>query len=98
MDEYFKNIDLQIPKLPDGLLCEDPTMLIGEGSSLSWQLIDLDLYIKKMILAIHRDEIGSWVGRRYQEDEVVGTSEGVFWKLKCISPMTIIVLDILHTM
>jgi hypothetical protein len=35
--------------------------------------------------------------RQYLEDRVVGTSEGVFQNMKCISPTTIIVHDILHT-
>jgi len=35
--------------------------------------------------------------RQYQEDRAVGISEGVFWNMKCISPITIIVPDILHT-
>jgi hypothetical protein len=35
--------------------------------------------------------------RQYLEDQAVGTSEGVLWNMKCMSRMTVIVADILHT-
>jgi len=50
-----------------------------------------------MILAPQGDETESQEGRQYVEDRAVGTSEGVFWNMKCISPTTIMVPDILHT-
>jgi hypothetical protein len=50
-----------------------------------------------MILATLGDEMERQEARQYLEDGAVGTSEGVFWNMKCISPTTIIVSDILHT-
>jgi hypothetical protein len=35
--------------------------------------------------------------RRYLEVSAVGTSEGIFWNMKCISPTTIIISNIWHT-
>jgi hypothetical protein len=50
-----------------------------------------------MILATQGDETERWEARQFLEDGAVRTSEGVFWNMKCISPTTIIVPDILHT-
>jgi hypothetical protein len=50
-----------------------------------------------MIPATQGDEKERREARQYLEDQAVGTSEGVFWNVKCISPTTIIVPDILHT-
>jgi hypothetical protein len=50
-----------------------------------------------MILATQGDETERREARQYLEDRAVGTSEGIFWNMKCISPTTIIIPDILHT-
>jgi len=43
------------------------------------------------------DELERQEARQYLEDRVVGTSEGVFWNMQCISPTTIIIPNILHS-
>jgi len=50
-----------------------------------------------MIIATWGDETDRRDACQYLEDRVVGDSEGVFWNMKCISPTTIPVPDILHT-
>jgi len=47
--------------------------------------------------ATQGDETEREDARQYLEDRVVGTSEGVFWNMRCISPATIIVPNMLHT-
>jgi hypothetical protein len=49
-----------------------------------------------MILVTEGDKMERWEARQYLEDPAVGTSEGVFWNMKCISPTTIIIPDILN--
>jgi len=49
-----------------------------------------------MIFMTHGDETERWEARQDLEDPVVGTSEGIFWNMKCISPTTIMVPNILH--
>jgi len=51
-----------------------------------------------MILTTQGDETESQKARQYVEDWVVETWEGIFWKMKYISPTTIIIQDILHTL
>jgi hypothetical protein len=50
-----------------------------------------------MLLVTQGDETERQEARYYLEDPAVGTSDGVFWNMKCISPTTIIIPDILHT-
>jgi hypothetical protein len=50
-----------------------------------------------MILATQGNETERWEARQYLEDQPVGTSEGILWNMKCISPTIIIVPIILHT-
>jgi len=50
-----------------------------------------------MILATQGDESERQEARHYLGNLAVGTSEGVLWNMKCISLMTIIVPDILHS-
>jgi hypothetical protein len=50
-----------------------------------------------MILATQGDETDKPEARPDVKDQVVGTSEGIFWNMNCISPKTSIVPDILHT-
>ena len=50
-------------------------------------------YCQKMLLATHGDGTERWEARQYLDDGAVGTSESVFWKKECISPMIIIVPD-----
>ena len=68
-----------------------------EGNCSSWRLTDYRLYLQKLILATQGDESQRREARQYLEDRVVGTSEGVFWNMKCISLTTIILPDTLHT-
>jgi hypothetical protein len=51
-----------------------------------------------MILATQGDEMERREARQYLEDRVVGTSEGVFWNMKYISPTTIIVPHNIHNL
>jgi hypothetical protein len=95
--DYFENIHLHSIKQPHCPVCEAPKSSFGEGNSSSWQLRDYRLYFQKMIHVTQGDETGRQKARQYLEDRAVGTSEGVFWDIKYISPMTIIVLNILHT-
>jgi hypothetical protein len=50
-----------------------------------------------MILLTQGDESERWKARQYLADQMVGTSAGVIAKIKCISPMTIMIPDNLHT-
>ena len=50
-----------------------------------------------MILATQGDAMERREARQYLEDRAVATSEAVFWNMQCISPMTIILPNILHT-
>jgi hypothetical protein len=50
-----------------------------------------------MILATQGDVRERPEARQYLEDWADETLEGVFWNLKCISPTTIIILAVLHT-
>jgi len=50
-----------------------------------------------MILATHGDDKKRQGPRQYHEDRAVGTSEGVFWSMKCISLTISILPDNLHS-
>jgi len=78
-------------------VCEAPKSLFRGGSSSSWQSRDNRLYVHKTILMTHGDETERQEDRPYVEDRVVGTSEGIFWNMQCISPITIFLPDIVHT-
>jgi len=95
--DYFENIHLHSIKQPHCPVCEAPKSSFGQRNSSSWQLGDYELYSQKQILATQGDEMERWEARQYLEDQAVGTSKGVFWNMKCISPTTIIVPNILHT-
>jgi hypothetical protein len=95
--DYFENIHLHSIKQPHCPVCEAPKSSFGEGNSSSWQLRDYRLYLQKMILTTPGDETERCEARQYLEDRAVGTSEGIFWNMKCISPTTIIIPDIFHT-
>jgi len=49
-----------------------------------------------MILVTHGDETERQEARQYLEDQVVGTSAGVFWNMKFISSKTNVIPDIHH--
>jgi len=95
--DYFENTHLNSIKQPHYTVCEAPKLSFGEGNSLPWQLRYCQLYFQKMILANQGDEMERREARQYLEDRAVGTSEGGFWNMKCISPTTIIIPDIPHT-
>jgi len=86
-----------LQKQPHCPVCEAPKSPCGAGNSSSWQLRDYQLYFQNMILATQGDETERREARQYLEDQTVGTSEGIIWNIKCISPTTIIVPNILHT-
>jgi hypothetical protein len=95
--DYFKNIHLHSITQPHCPVCEALKLSFGARNSSLCQLTDYRLYFQKMILATHGDEMERLEARQYLEDRAVGTSEGVFWNMKCISRTTIFVPDILHT-
>jgi hypothetical protein len=95
--DYFENIHLHSIKQPHCPVCEAPKSSFREGNSTLWQLRDYRLYFQKMILATQGDETERVEARQYLHDGAVGTSEGVFWNMKYISPTTLIIPDILHT-
>jgi hypothetical protein len=95
--DYFENIHLHLVKQPHCPVCKAPKSLFGEGNSSLWQLRDYRLYFQKIILATQGDKTDEREARHYLEHRAVGTSEGIFWNMKCISPTTIIVPNILHT-
>jgi len=97
MAHYFENIHLHSIKQPHCPAGKAPKSSFGEGNSSPWRLRDYRLYFQKMILVTQGDEMERQEGRQNLEDPAVGTSEGVFWNMKCISLMTNIVPDILHT-
>jgi len=94
---YFENILLHRIKQPHCPMCEAPESSVGEGNSSSWQLRDYWLYIHKVVLATQGDETERREARQLFEDWVGGSWESVFWSMRCISLMTIIIPDILHT-
>jgi len=49
-----------------------------------------------MKLAIHGDDMERQKATQYLENQEVGTSDGIFLNMKCISPTTIIVTHVLH--
>jgi hypothetical protein len=57
----------------------------------------LSAILPKMIVATQGDETDRREPRQYLEDHAVGISKGVIWKRNWISPMTIIVPIILHS-
>jgi hypothetical protein len=78
-------------------VCEAPKSLFGEGNSSWGQLKDYRLDFQKMILVTQGEEIEEREATHYLEEQTVGTLEGIIWNMQCISPTTIIVPDILHT-
>jgi len=94
--DYFENIQLQSIKQPHCPVREAPKSSFAEGNLSSWQLRDYWLYFQKMIIATQGDDTERQEARQYLKDRTVGTSKDVFWNMKCISPMTIIIPDILH--
>jgi len=96
MADYFEHITLYSIKHPHCPVCKAPKLSCGEGNSSSSQLRDYRLYFQKMIRATQGDETERHEASNYLEDRGVGTSEGVFSNMKCISPTTLIVRNILH--
>jgi len=94
--DFFENIHLHSVRQLHCPVCEPPKSSFGEGNSSSWQFRDCQLYFQKIILATQGDETKRPEARQYLEDRAFGTSEGVFWNIKCISPTTNIVPGILH--
>jgi len=95
--DYFENIHLHSIQQPHCPVCISPKLSFGEGNSLSSQLIDCRLYFQQMILVMQGEETERREARQYLEDRAVATSEGILWNMRCISPTTMIVPDILHT-
>jgi len=68
-----------------------------------WKMVFIILAIErvlpilgKMIHVSHGDETGRCQAQQHLGDRIFGTSEGIIWNKKFLSPMTIIVTDILH--
>jgi len=95
--DCFEHIHFHSIKQPHCPVCKATKSSFGEGNWSSWQLRDYRLYFQKMILVTQGAGMKRRQSRRYLEDQVIGTSDGVFWNMKCISAMTIMVPDILHT-
>jgi len=95
--DYFKNIHLHSIRQPHCPVCEAPKSSIGEANWSLLQLRDCRLYFQKIILATRGDEMGRREVRQYLDHRPVGTSEGIFCNMKCISLKTIIVPKILQT-
>ena len=95
--DYFKNIHLHSINQPQCPVCIAPKSSFGEGNSSSWQLRNYRLQFQNMILATQWGETERGEARQYLEDQVVGTSEQVFRNMQCISPKTVIIPNILHT-
>jgi len=95
--QYIWNVQLHSIKHPHCHACEALKSSFGKGNSLSWQLRDYRLYFQKMIPTTLEDETERQEARQYLEYRVVGIVEGVITYMKCISPATIIVPYILHT-
>jgi len=94
---YFENIHLHEIKKPRWPVCKARKYSCGEGNSMSWQLSDNCLCLQKMILATQGVVMEGWKAIQYREDRVVGTMEDIFRNYICISPITIIIPNILHT-
>jgi len=95
--DYFEIIHLLSIKHPHCPVCKASILGFGEANSSSYQLWDYGLYFEKMLLATQGDESDRRATRQYLEHHVVGTSEGMICFTKCISQMTIVVPDIVHT-
>jgi len=94
---YFQNSHFHSIKQPHCRMYPAPISSFGEVNSLLWQLGNYRLYFQMMIRVTQGDEMERHEARPYLGDQAVGTSEGIFWNMKCISPRTIIVPDILHS-
>jgi len=95
--DNLENIHFHSIKLPHCAVCEAPKESFGEANSSLWQLKDYRLYFQTMILTTQEAETETREARQYLKDQAVGTSKGGFSNMKCISPTTIIILDIVDT-
>jgi len=95
--DYFESIHLHSINQPHCPVCKALKMSLAERNSSSLQLRDYRLHRQKMILMTQGHQMERREAWLYLAVPAVGTSEGVFWNTKCISPTTIIVSDILHT-
>jgi len=88
---------LHLFKQPHCPACLAPKWSFAEGNSSSLQLRYYMLYFQKIILATQGDEMERQQARHYLEEEVVGSSKGVVWKIKCISLMSSVISHLLPT-
>jgi len=95
--DYFEIIHLHSIKQPICSVRKALKLSFGDWNSSSLNVRDYRLYSQKMILATQGDAMERWEPGQLLEDWVVGTSEGVFWNMKCISRRTIFGCDILHS-
>jgi len=93
----LENIHLHSMMQPDCPECKAQESSFGDRNSSWWQLRDYPLYCNEIILVTLGDETEGWEERQYLEAWAVGNSQGIFWNMKCVSPMTIIVSVIFHT-
>jgi len=97
MADDFWNIHLRSFEQPHCPRCEARKTSFGVGKSLLWHFWDHQLYLQKMILVTQGDQMERPDARQYLEDPKVGSSEGVIWNAKYISPTTIFEPDMHHT-
>jgi len=98
MANYIENIHLRTIKLHHWVAFKAPNFVFGDGNSWSWPFRDYWPYFERMILVTQGDETERLEARHYLEHRAVGTSEGVFRNMKCISWSTIVLPNDLHTL
>jgi len=97
MADYFEKIHLHSLKQPYNPVCKTLKSSFGEEKSLLWQLRDYWRYFWKMILLTLGDAMDRHEAWQYLEARAVQIWDCIFFNIQCISPMLIIVPDILHT-
>ena len=85
--DYFKNIPLHSNKQPHWLVWEALNSSVREGNSSLWQLRYYWLSCQKMMLATWGEVVERQDTTQCLEDRAVGTSEGILWNIKSISPI-----------
>ena len=86
---------IQHPRCPVG---DAPQSSFGEGNSCLAQLRHCWLFFQWMILTTQGDETKRGEARQCLEYGAFGISQGILWNMKCISPTSIIVPNIFHSL
>jgi len=95
--DHFETNPLHLILQPHCLECYGTKASCGEENPLLWQSRDYRLYSQMLLLTTQGDETERQDARHYLDNQVVETSEGIFWTMKCISTTTVIIPNIFHS-